>query len=129
MVVFPPILDWPLFQAPHKINVWLEKKIEDSLKLYLVSPVVKEVSISLPNSDKRFYSRHFFTPYCAKPVKVLFPTLSPPSVPQRTSKDFFPYCKRNQTWPSLPYIETLISNMWLAPSCRLSQPFQKTANS
>lgn len=68
-----------------------------------VSSAEGEVSISLLNLDKRFYSRRFFAPHCAKPVRSFSWHFLPHRSLRKTSKEgfFFPHCKRNQTWPFL----------------------------
>lgn len=60
--------------------------------------------------------------------QILFLTLSPPLVPQKDFKRDFSLLEKepDMAFLTCPASETLISNMWLAPGCRLSQPFKKT---
>lgn len=70
-----------------------KKDTRESQTLSGVSSAEGEVSISLPNLDKRFYSRHLL-PLTVQNLSDPFPdTFSPASPSERLQKRFFPIAK------------------------------------
>lgn len=109
--------------------MWLEKRykgVSDSLSG--VCSAEGEVSISLLNLDRDF-TPDIFLPLTVQNLSDPFPdTFSPISPSERLQKRFFSPLQKEPDAALLihPAFEALISNMWLAPNWRLSQPFKKT---
>lgn len=105
------------------------KEIQASLRhFYLASPCWRRGFYLLAQYRQEILFQTSSCPWLCKTCQILFLTLSPSSVPLKDFKRNFPYCKRNQTWSffTSPAFEALISDMWLAPGCRLSQQFKET---
>lgn len=136
MAVSPSVLDWPLLQAFGKMRSWqkaekgihvsLEKRYK-SLRLFIWRLQCWRRGFYLfAQFRQEILLQAFFAPHCAKPV-IPF---SWHFLPHQSLKDFkrdFPLLQKEPDMAFLthPAFEALISNMWLAPNCRLSQPFKK----